>query len=120
MKKKSEWDLDELQIYELGKKEAYLECLREAQKEATRSALIKRAEDVLHFLKVGYPTATLAGTGSNVWDKHLKWTSRELASYCRMLICDYRARLSRARDLYDVQQALIGQLSQVTEDTSGQ
>ena len=116
MKNKQDWDQNDFAIYEQGKRDAYLLCLREAQKEQTRSALIKRAEEVLHFLRVGYPETILKGQQAQVWDRPLKWTSLELLAYCRLLICDYRARLSRARDLYDMQQALINQLSQVTED----
>ena len=116
MKSKSQWNQEDFAIYEMGRKEAYLDCLREAQKETTRSALIKRAEEVLRFLKIGYPEKLLPGHNQTVWDSKLKWTSQELAAYCRLIICDYRARLTRARDLYDMQQALIAQLSQVTED----
>lgn len=119
MKEKTYWTQEDFEIYELGRKSAFLTCLKETQKESTRSALIKRAEEVLHFLKVGYPNNVLPGHAPTVWDHDLKWTSGELSAYCRMIICDFRARLSRARDLYDMQQALINQLSQITEDING-
>jgi len=113
---KKDYSPGEMSAYLEGKRDALREVLIACGTKQTYAAIIKRFEHALKFLKAEKEGGKLAteNAETEIWEKHLQFSSQELMSFTTLQLDDYRARLKKAREVHISQSALLLNLAQMT------
>lgn len=112
------FDEQEQAAYLEGKKTALREVLISFGTQQTNAALKQRFERAIKFLeKESQGNKILVQEAdTDLWDSDLTFTAQELMSFVDLQISDLQARLAKAREIHQVQAALIENFTQMTID----